>query len=46
MADATRRTVLLGLGALASMAAAPQNMAWDFTFSSIEDGTALMLEQL
>jgi glutathione peroxidase len=39
MAEATRRAVLLGAGALAVSAAAPPPLAWDFTFTSIEDGT-------
>ncbi len=39
MADATRRAVLLGAGALAAGAAAAPPAAWDFTFTSIEDGT-------
>ena len=44
MADPTRRAVLLGAAALASVAAAPETLAWGFTFTAIEDGP-LPLEQ-
>jgi len=44
MADLTRRAALLAAAALATGAAAPEQLAWGFTFTSIEDGT-LPLEQ-
>jgi glutathione peroxidase len=39
MAEPNRRAFLLGIAAIGTAAAAPPPVAWDFRFTSIEDGT-------